>query len=153
MINAFELQTGRLRQIPIEDQADLEHVKPIWIDFDDPTDEERQWAKDQFNLTLPDEDDFGDIEASARCFEDATGALQIRSDFLIDKADESRNVPVAFVLRQDILFSLHEEDLPVFRLLRMRARHQPGYIEDSREVLLELYATDAEYSADALEGV
>ncbi len=153
MINAFELQTGRLRQIPIEDQADLEHVKPIWIDFDDPTDEERQWAKEQFNLTLPDEDDFGDIEASARCFEDASGALQIRSDFLIDKADESRNVPVAFVLRQDILFSLHEEDLPVFRLLRMRARHQPGYIEDCREVLLELYATDAEYSADALEGI
>jgi len=62
-------------------------------------------------------------------------------------------VPVASVLRQDILFSLHEEDLPVFRLLRMRARHQPGYIEDCREVLLELYATDAEYSADSLEGI
>jgi magnesium transporter len=56
------------------------------------------WAKELFNLTLPDEDDFGDIEASARCFEDATGSLQIRSDFLLDKDGESRNVPVAFVL-------------------------------------------------------
>ena len=153
MINAFELQNGRLRQIQIEDGTDLERAKPIWIDFDDPTDEERLLARELFNLTLPDEDDFGDIEASARCFEDATGALQIRSDFLLDKADESRNVPVAFVLKQDILFSLHEEDLPVFRLLRMRARHQPGYLEDCRDVLLDLYATDAEYSADALEGV
>jgi magnesium transporter len=41
----------------------------------------------------------------------------------------------------------------VFRLVRMRARTRPGYIEDAREVLLDLYATDAEYSADALEGV
>ncbi|MDS4059891.1 MAG: magnesium transporter CorA, partial [Candidatus Contendobacter sp.] len=80
MINAFELQNGRLRQIQIEDGTDLERVRPIWIDFDDPTDEERLLARELFNLTLPDEDDFGDIEASARCFEDATGALQIRSD-------------------------------------------------------------------------
>jgi magnesium transporter len=147
------VQNGRLRQIQIEDGTDLERTRPIWIDFDAPTDDERLLARELFSLTLPDEDDFGDIEASARCFEDATGALQIRSDFLLDKADESRNVPVAFVLKQDILFSLHEEDLPVFRLLRMRARHQPGYLEDCRDVLLDLYATDAEYSADALEGV
>ncbi|HRX71771.1 MAG: magnesium/cobalt transporter CorA [Candidatus Competibacteraceae bacterium] len=153
MINAFELQHGRLQQIQIESKADLERTKPIWIDFDEPDDEERLWAKELFRLTLPDEDDFGDIEASARCFEDASGALQIRSDFLINKDDESRNIPVAFVFKQDILFSLHEEDLPVFRLLRMRARHQPGYLEDSRDVLLDLYATSVEYSADSLEGV
>ena len=153
MINAFELQNGRLQQIQIEAKADLERTTPTWVDFDDPSDEERLWAKELFDLTLPDEDDFGDIEASARCFEDATGALQIRSDFLIDKTGESRNVPVAFVLKHNVLFSLHEEDLPVFRLLRLRARHQPGYIENCRDVLLDLYATDAEYSADALEGV
>ncbi|MFZ1325199.1 MAG: magnesium/cobalt transporter CorA [Candidatus Contendobacter sp.] len=153
MINAFELRNGRLQQIQIESKADLERAKPIWIDFDAPDEEERLWARELFTLTLPDEDDFGDIEASARCFEDATGALQIRSDFLIDKADESRNVPVAFVLKDDILFSLHEEDLPVFRLLRLRARHQPGALKNCRDVLLDLYATDAEYSADALEGV
>lgn len=153
MINAFELQNGRLKQIQIESKADLESTRPIWIDFDDPTDEERLWAKELFKLILPDEDDFGDIEASARCFEDAVGALQIRSDFLLDSVDESRNVPVAFVLKKDILFSLHEDDLPAFRLLRMRARHQPGYLENSRDLLLDLYATDVEYSADALEEI
>ena len=153
MINAFELQHGRLQQIQIESKLDLQGTKPIWIDFDAPSAEERQLAKELFRLTLPDEDDFGDIEASARCFEDANGALQIRSDFLIDRENESRNVPVAFVLKDDILFSLHEEDLPVFRLVRMRARHQPGALDDCRDVLLDLYATDVEYSADALEGV
>ena len=51
-----------------------------------------------------------------------------------------------------MLFSIHEEDIPAFRLLRLRARRMPGLIEDSREVLLRLFDGDVEYSADALEG-
>jgi magnesium transporter len=52
-----------------------------------------------------------------------------------------------------VLFSIHDQDVPIFRLLRMRARRMPGFIEDAREVLLKLYDADAEYSADALEGI
>jgi magnesium transporter len=51
------------------------------------------------------------------------------------------------------LFSVHAEDLPVFRLLRLRARRIPALIEDAKDVLLKLYDADAEYSADALEGI
>jgi len=52
-----------------------------------------------------------------------------------------------------VLFSIHGEDLPVFRLLRLRARRIPALIEDAKDVLLKLYDADAEYSADALEGI
>jgi magnesium transporter len=52
-----------------------------------------------------------------------------------------------------VLFSIHDEDVPVFRLLRMRARRAPGLIEDAKEVLLKLFDADAEYSADTLEGI
>jgi magnesium transporter len=52
-----------------------------------------------------------------------------------------------------VLFSVHAEDLPVFRLLRLRARRIPALIEDAKDVLLKLYDADAEYSADALEGI
>jgi magnesium transporter len=41
----------------------------------------------------------------------------------------------------------------VFRLLRLRARRAPGLIEDAKDVLLELFSADAEYSADTLEGI
>jgi magnesium transporter len=60
---------------------------------------------------------------------------------------------VAFILRDRTLFSVHAEDLPVFRLLRLRARRTPALIEDEKDVLLKLYETDAEYSADVLEGI
>ena len=41
----------------------------------------------------------------------------------------------------------------MFRLLRLRARRIPALIEDAKDVLLKLYDADAEYSADALEGI
>ena len=53
----------------------------------------------------------------------------------------------------NILFSVRKEELPVFRLQRLRARTQPGYVTEGKDVLLDLYAADAEYSADALEDV
>ncbi|HET6719108.1 MAG TPA: magnesium/cobalt transporter CorA [Rhodocyclaceae bacterium] len=154
MINAFELVKGRLKQIHIETADDLRAARPIWIDFDAPTEEERIWVKQILDTDLPEEDEVGDIEASARFFQGESGELHIRSDFLLDDDEEgSRNVRVAFMIKGEILFSLHHEDLPVFRLVRMRARLKPGSVGDAMDVLLDLYATDAEYSADALEEV
>ena len=60
---------------------------------------------------------------------------------------------VAFILFHNVLFTVHDEDLPVFRLLRLRARRTPALIEDAKDVLLKLYDADAEYSADALESI
>ena len=102
-----------------------------------------------------------DIEESARFYEEDNGELHIRSDFLIADEDEPRTVRVAFILNQHntelksrgVLFSIHDEDVPVFRLLRMRARRAPGLIEDAKEVLLKLFDADAEYSADTLENI
>ena len=52
-----------------------------------------------------------------------------------------------------MLFSIHDEDVPVFRLLRLRARRDPNLITDAKDVLLKLFDADAEYSADTLEGI
>ena len=154
MINVFELQNGRLNQVPIDSKSDLENVAPIWVDMTDPTEEERSWVKSIYDVTMHDEDDVKDIEASARYYEAENGDLHLRTDFRIDDDEgPSQTVTVAFILARNMLFSMHAEDLPVFRLVRMRARSRPGSITDYKDVLLDLYATDAEYSADALEGI
>jgi len=154
MINVFVLQNGRLNQATIASREDLENVAPVWVDLTDPDEEERTWVKAKYGVTLPGEDEVQDIEASARYYEAENGDLHLRTDFLLEEEDgPSRVVTVAFILSGKILFSVHNDDLPVFRLVRMRARSRPGSIEDYMDVLLDLYATDAEYSADALEGI
>ncbi|MCS6765802.1 MAG: magnesium/cobalt transporter CorA [Candidatus Protistobacter heckmanni] len=153
MINLFVLQKGRLAQEQVDARDELLEHKPIWIDVISPDDEELRWIKETLGVALPELEELGDLEASARYFEAEDGHIHIRTDFLLDEDDISRNVRVAFVLTPDVLFSIHDEDLPVFRLVRLRARMRPGSVRNAKDVLLDLYATDAEYSADSIEEI
>jgi magnesium transporter len=152
-LNAFELQNGRLRPVKVERREDLANLKPICVDLVAPSAEMRYWVGAHFGLELPDPDSLTDLEASARFYVEDNGEIHLHSDFLLDTQDEARNVAVAFILHNDILFSVRKEELPVFRLQLLRARTQPGYVTEGKDVLLDLYAADVEYSADALEDV
>ncbi len=161
MLNVFTLAHGRLVQEEIERLEALTHLQPVWVDLEAPSAEEKSWVQQRFGLVIPSDAVDDDLEESARFYEEDNGELHIRSDFLIDAGDgqggsdaePARNVRVAFILSKNVLFSIHEEDLPVFRLLRLRARRIPALIEDAKDVLLKLYDADAEYSADRLEGI
>ena len=161
MLNIFSLANGRLFQEEIESLEELTRFKPIWVDLEAPTIEEKRWIKQHYGLSIPEDAMDEDIEESARFYEEDNGDLHIRSDFLIDDNEQPRSVRVAFILNltnpdlksKGVLFSIHDEDVPVFRLLRMRARRAPGLIEDAKEVLLALFDADAEYSADTLENI
>jgi magnesium transporter len=153
MINLFVLQKGRLAQEQVDERNELLQHKPIWIDVVSPDDEELAWIKEAYGVVLPELEDLGDLEASARYFEGEDENIHIRTDFLLAEDDASRNVRVAFVLTRDVLFSIHDEDLPVFRLVRLRARMRPGSVRNAKDVLMDLYATDAEYSADSIEEI
>jgi len=152
-LNAFDLHDGRLRQVKVSRRSDLANVRPIWVDLVAPSAEMRYWVGEYFGLVLPDPDSLTDLESSARFYVEDNGEIHLHSDFLLDTDDGTQNVAVAFILHKDILFSVRKEELPVFRLQRLRARTQPGYVTEGKDVLLDLYAADVEYSADVLEEV
>ena len=161
MLNIFTLANGRLFQEEIDSLEELSRFQPIWVDLESPTIEEKRWVKQYYGLSIPEDAMDEDIEESARFYEEDNGELHIRSDFLLADEEQPRAVRVAFILNQQnealrsrgVLFSIHDEDIPVFRLLRLRARRAPGLIEDAKDVLLKLFDADAEYSADTLEGI
>jgi magnesium transporter len=152
-LHAFELVNGRLSQVVISSREDMENIHPIWIDLLGATKAERGMIGQHYGVELPNPDENTDLEASARYFLGENDEVFLLSDFLLDREGESRGVPVAFVLHNDILFTVRNEELPVFRLQRLRARTQPGYVSDYKDVLLDLYSADVEYSADSLEEV
>jgi magnesium transporter len=152
MLHAFTLSNGQLGRLPVVVGADLGFIRPVWMDMVSASEEEIEWVERNFRLNLPRPEHLRDIEASARFFEHE-GNLHLRSDFLSGKESHSHSVAVAFVLSGDTLISIHEEELPIFRLLRMRLRAESGDIEDCRDVLVDLYGMDVEFSADALEEV
>ena len=123
------------------------------MDLVAPSAETRYWIGEYFGLDLPDPGGLTDLEASARFYVEDNGEIHLHSDFLLDSDKDAQNVAVAFVLYKDILFSIRAKELPVFRLQRLRARTQPGYVSEGRDVLLDLYAADVEYSAEVLESL
>lgn len=153
VIRVFDLFKGRLRQIPIYSRKDLEKAKPIWVDLVTPEIEQLEWAREIFGAHIPNPSELTDLETSARFYIEDNGEIHLHSNFLLDTTKESKNVTVAFVLKDKILFTVRNEELPVFRLQRLRARAEAGYVSQAKDVLLDLYAADIEYSANALEDV
>ena len=149
MLNIFTLDHGRLVSIRPDE---IVTRKPIWVDIIAPSEEERAWVTTTFSITLPQPEHLRDIEASARFYEE-NEELHVRSDFLRGKEIDTLSVIVAFVLSRNVLFSVHDQDLPLFRLFRQRTQGQPDLVEDSLDVLIDLYGSDVEFSADTLEEV
>ncbi len=161
MLNVFTLSNGRLFQEEIESLEELSRFQPIWVDLEDPTPEEKRWVTQYYGLSIPEDAIDDDIEESARFYEEDNGELHIRSDFLFADMESAHQVRVAFIMNNvneqlrshGVLFSIHDDSVPAFRLLRMRARRMPGLLEDAKDVLLALFDGDAEYCADTLEGI
>jgi len=152
-VSVFEMTDGRIRQSAIKARKDLEGKKPIWIDLLNASPAQRSYIGEFYKLDLPDPGDETDLEVSNRFHIEENTALNLHSNFLLDRGGHSRSVPVAFILHRDILFSLRNEDLPVFRLQRRRVETIPGYADDCFDLLLNLYGSDVEYSADSLEDI
>jgi magnesium transporter len=152
-ICAFELVEGKLQQVAISSRKDFDGKKPIWIDLINVTKAERNYVGQHFGLALPDPGDATDLEVSSRFHVESSGEIHLHSNFLLDRAGSSRSIPVAFILHKGILFTLRDEELPVFRLQRLRAHAQPGYVADCFDLVLDLYGADVEYSADSLEDI
>ncbi|MGE5506181.1 MAG: CorA family divalent cation transporter [Actinomycetota bacterium] len=150
-VNAYELVDGRMRIVDVGCRKDMTALKPVWVDLLGTSDSERGWIARHFGLELPDPDEVTDLETSARFYEEENDEIHLHSNFLLDREGDSRSVPVASIVHRGILFTVRNEELPVFRLQRLRMRNQRGEIGDCMDVLLALYAADVEYSADALE--
>ncbi len=151
MLTAFRLQNRRLEQIQAAEPDELSQ-DAVWIDLVDPTAEERARVSEFYNVRLPDAEDMEEIEATARFFKDDDG-LHIHSFFLHDFEDTPANITVAFILKDDHLFSLHEEELATIRLFRLRARSQDDLVGDAMSILLSLFTTKVDRLADILESV
>ncbi len=152
-INAFELVDGKLRQMAITGRKGLDGIAPVWVDLLGATRAERTCVGAHFGLLLPDPDEVTDLEASTRHHIEDNGSIYLHSSFLLDRQGESRSVPVAFILHRGILFSLRNEELPVFRLQRLLAATRVGHVGDACDLLLDLYGADVENAADSLENI
>lgn len=152
MLQLFLKDGALTRHATATKPDELRAPEVFWIDAVAPDEQEMAWLRDAFAIDAETAEEDADIEFSARAYEE-DGALYLRSDFLCGRQQDCGVVPVKLVLKDDVLISLHDEDLPILRLLRLRLRNQPLPAGGAIGLLVEIYARDVEYSADALEDI
>lgn len=153
-ITLCERVEGRVQFRHIRNATELEGVPPVWIDLLDASAAERRLIGSHYGINLPDPGEETDLEVSSRFQVDDAGSIWLHSNFLLDRNGASRSVPVAFAISGQILFSLRNEELPVFRLLRRRLSTMPvSHQQDCIDIMIALYGSDVEYSADSLEDI
>lgn len=149
MINAYTLHDGMFQALPVPELSDALHLA-MWIDLTAPTDDERHMIETICGQQLPTSKDVREIEASARVNEGEDG-LHIYSFFFQEEDHGATTRAVAFTLKDNRIITLHDHPIPLFRLLRRRARHEQDLIQDPLSVLLALFELKIEHLADQLE--
>ncbi len=69
MLNVFTLANGRLFQEEIESLEALAHVEPVWVDLENPSEDETSWVESRFALSIPKDAVDDVLEESARFYE------------------------------------------------------------------------------------
>ena len=153
MLYAFHLNDARLQPSEVDASNLLAGGSIVWLDVVGPSPEELRAVETAYGVEFGTLEHGHNIEASARFFVGEGGELHLRNDFLGEPRDTAENASVHFVLTEKTLISVHVVELPTFRKVREGAAGNPGSFSDPKDVLLEIYATDAEYCADVLEDV
>lgn len=151
MLRLFQTEKDAIRELPKTLTADAQAVaRALWIDAQDPDENERELLQRLLNAELPESEDVEEIESSARFFIDNQG-LHVHSLFLAQEEGRHVTVTVAFILQRERLISVREEDLADFRLLRMRARHGQVRAATPQELLVTIFEQKVENLADTIE--
>lgn len=122
----------------------------VWIDLNDPTDQERNWVKEQYGQELQFIEELGEIEASSRYYRDETG-LHINLYFMALENGLARNVNVAFTINNNRLFTLRTDELPEIRSFYSHASKNADEYPTPASMLLGLVATRVGLMADVYE--
>jgi len=130
-------------------RADLPQ-EAVWIDLNDPTEQERQWVKEVYNQELQFIEELGEIEASSRYYRDETG-LHINLYFLALENNHARNVNVAFTIHHKRLFTLRTDELPEIRTFFTHACRNLDDYSTPASLLLGLVAARVGIMADMFE--
>ncbi len=157
MIHGFTLRNGRL--VLAELQGEILPQDLLWIDLSEPDKAECRRVEESFHQQMAPEETLEEIEATTRFRVDPSG-LHIHSYFLDDAklaftSDESAELPrletVSFTINQGRLFTIHEEELATFRMLRLRARQGLLRYDNAEAILLGLMETKVDQLADLIE--
>jgi DNA segregation ATPase FtsK/SpoIIIE-like protein len=119
----------------------------LWIDLCDVDEEIEAQLEDFLKIYIQEEEEMVEIEMTSRYIETAD-TLVVNSNFLTE--DYVRE-PVSFILKNDILISTRNTELPSFQETVMRLSTNQRNFPTGYHVFMSLFETRVEIDADMIE--
>lgn len=146
MLYGFYIEKGQIRQLDDVGPS----AKCDWLDLVAPDEEERTLVDRRYGDVVPDTGDREELEASSRYYSDEDG-LHVNSLFMFRNEGRARNGTVAFTLSTDRLITSRDNEMPDFRLLRLRIRNARVEARGPLDIMLALFEQKVDHLADELE--
>ena len=131
----------------------------LWIDLLHPKPDEISFISSHFNLQFPSEEERGEIELSAKYWEDNT-SITINAHFLMKglKLDDEKNLNlhteiITFATAKNILFTVRYSDFSTFNEIQTRILASPKNFEDGFDIIDKMFEVRVEKDADLLEWI
>ncbi len=121
--------------------------KFLWIDLHDVDDEVEEQLEDFLKIYIQEEEEMEEIEMSSRFIETAE-TLVVNSSFLLPNYE---NEIVSFILKNDILVTVHNEELASFLETTKKLSANPRNFPTGYHVMTALLETRVEKDADIIE--
>lgn len=130
-----------LKQTPID--------KFLWIDLNDVTDEVESQLEAFLKIYIQEEEEMEEIEMSSRYIE-TSDTLVVNSNFLLGDYETET---VSFIMKNDILVTVHNEDLPSLTETAKKITSNPRNYPTGYHVMVAVLETRVEKDADLIEDI
>ena len=121
----------------------------LWIDLNDVDEEVESQLEDFLKIYIQEEEEMIEIETSSRYIE-TRDTLVVNANFLLGTYDKN---PVSFILKNNILISVRNEELISFTETVKKIFANPQNYPTGYHVFLTILETRIEYDADMIENI
>jgi magnesium transporter len=149
-IKLFYHEDGRIKM-----SRSLEFLKStpidkfLWIDLHDVDEEVENQLEDFLKIYIQEEEEMEEIEMSSRYIETAD-SLVVNSNFLLTDYELET---VSFIMKNDILVTVHSEDLPSIQDTTKKILSVPRNYPTGYHVMVALFEMRVEKDADLIEEI
>lgn len=121
----------------------------LWIDLNNVDEDIEYELEDYLKIYIQEEEEMIEIEMSSRYIE-TSDSLVINSNFLLDNFEKEA---VSFILKNDLLITVRDEDLLSFHEVVKRLMANPKSYPTGFHVFVALFETRVEIDADMIENM
>jgi len=143
-------------EIRVSQDLDLLRQRPmsdfVWIDMNNVSRSMEEKLENILKINILEEWEIAEIESSSR-YNESEDYIMANSNFLQLIKGEFHEESVSFILKNNLLVSVRDYDLPSFLETERKVITRPRQYNSGYSILVTLMATRTDYDADMIENI